>query len=123
MSEGGIVALIVAALSFAATIYGHIRVSRDSRDKTVQAVKDELRGVREESQAKDEEMHAELLLFKQETTGGLELIRRDIGTLAQRVEKHNNVIERVFKLEQDSAVQEEQIKVANHRIDDLEKKQ
>lgn len=45
-----------------------------------------------------------------------------IDELSKRVEKHNNVIERVYKLEQDTAVQTEQIKVANHRIGDLEKK-
>lgn len=44
-----------------------------------------------------------------------------IDELARRVEKHNQVVERVFRLEQDSAVQAEQIKVANHRIGDLEK--
>ena len=36
--------------------------------------------------------------------------------------KHNNVIERTFKLEELTALQEEKIKVANHRIEDLEKK-
>ena len=39
----------------------------------------------------------------------------------KKVEKHNNLIERVFKLEEHGAVIDEQIKVANHRIDDLEK--
>lgn len=40
--------------------------------------------------------------------------------LEKQVEKHNNVIARVYKLEETAAVQEEQIKVANHRIGDLE---
>ena len=39
-----------------------------------------------------------------------------------RVDKHNSVVERVYHLEERSEVQEERIKVANHRIDDLEKK-
>jgi len=43
-----------------------------------------------------------------------------IEQLEKKVEKHNNVIERVYKLEQIEAVQEEEIKVANHRISDLE---
>jgi len=43
-----------------------------------------------------------------------------IQQLEAKVEKHNNVIERVYKLEQIEAVQEEEIKVANHRISDLE---
>lgn len=44
-----------------------------------------------------------------------------ISQLEEQVSKHNNLIERVFKLEQDNAVQNEKIAVANHRIDDLEK--
>lgn len=44
-----------------------------------------------------------------------------IDRLEEQVKKHNNVIERVFKLEEHGAVIDEQIKVANHRIEDLEK--
>lgn len=43
-----------------------------------------------------------------------------IEQLEKKVDKHNNVIERVFKLEERAEVQDEKIKVANHRIDDLE---
>lgn len=50
------------------------------------------------------------------------LIDSKLDTLSERVEKHNNVIERTYKLEQATAVMEEQIKVANHRINDLEDK-
>ena len=44
-----------------------------------------------------------------------------IEQLEKKVEKHNNVIERVYKLEKDDALHDEEIKVANHRIADLEK--
>lgn len=44
-----------------------------------------------------------------------------IEQLEQKVDKHNNLVERVYKLEQDDAVIEEKIAVANHRIEDLEK--
>lgn len=43
-----------------------------------------------------------------------------IEQLEKKVDKHNNVIERTFKLEEEQRVQEEQIKVVNHRISDLE---
>ena len=43
-----------------------------------------------------------------------------IEQLEKKVDKHNNVIERVYKLEQHDAVLDEEIKVANHRISDLE---
>ena len=48
------------------------------------------------------------------------LIEYKLGELTKRVDKHNNVIERVYKLEQHEAVVDEQIRVANHRIADLE---
>lgn len=44
-----------------------------------------------------------------------------IEQLEKKVEKHNNLIERTFLLERRCDVLEEKIKVANHRIEDLEK--
>lgn len=43
-----------------------------------------------------------------------------IGELEKKVEKHNKVVERVYVLERKDAVEEEEIKVINHRIADLE---
>ena len=48
------------------------------------------------------------------------LVNYRIQQLEKKVEKHNQVIERVYKLEQRDAVIDEEIKVANHRIQDLE---
>ena len=42
--------------------------------------------------------------------------------LEKKVDKHNQVIERTFKLEERAEVLEERVRVANHRIDDLEQK-
>ena len=44
-----------------------------------------------------------------------------IEQLEKKVDKHNTVIERTYKLEESQAVIQEQIKVVNHRIGDLEK--
>jgi len=44
-----------------------------------------------------------------------------IDELEKKVQKHNNLIERTFQLEKRCEVIEEKIKVANHRIEDLEK--
>ena len=49
------------------------------------------------------------------------LIEYRLKKLEDKVDKHNNVVERTYKLEELTALQEEKIKVANHRIDDLEK--
>ena len=40
--------------------------------------------------------------------------------LESKVNKHNNVLERVFMLEKAEEVIEEKMRVVNHRIDDLE---
>ena len=50
------------------------------------------------------------------------LIEFKLEELSKQVEKHNSVIDRTFKLEELTAVQEEKIKVANNRIADLERK-
>ena len=50
------------------------------------------------------------------------LIQYKIDELSDRVNKHNSIIERTYKLEKRAAVFEEKMTVANHRIDDLEKK-
>ena len=58
------------------------------------------------------------------TLGGIalssNLTNYRIEQLEKKVEKHNNLITRKYKLEQEFAVMDEKVKVANHRIDDLE---
>lgn len=48
------------------------------------------------------------------------LIVYRLEQLETKVDKHNNVIERVYNLEKEADIIKEQIKVANHRINDLE---
>lgn len=43
-----------------------------------------------------------------------------IEQLEKKVEKHNNIVERMYKIEENQAVINNNMKVANHRIDDLE---
>lgn len=43
-----------------------------------------------------------------------------IDELEKKVEKHNRVVERVYFLEREDAVEKEALKVINHRIKDLE---
>lgn len=50
------------------------------------------------------------------------LIDYKLDELTKRVDKHNNVIERTYQLEEQQAVTNEKIRVVNHRIEDLEKK-
>lgn len=46
--------------------------------------------------------------------GGTQLIKYRIEQLEKKVEKHNSIVERTYRLE-------EKVKVANHRIEDLER--
>lgn len=58
------------------------------------------------------------------TFGGIvvssKLTNYRIEQLEKKVEQHNKVIDRVYKLERADEVEEEKIKVINHRINDLE---
>ena len=60
------------------------------------------------------------------TLGGIALNSKlsnyRIEQLEKKVDKHNNLIERMFKVEESINLMDEKIKVANHRIDDLEEK-
>lgn len=49
------------------------------------------------------------------------LIAYRLEQLEQKVAKHNGLVERTYHLEEAAAVFEEKLKVANNRIDDLER--
>jgi hypothetical protein len=59
--------------------------------------------------------------FSQKKSAALMAYR--LEQLEKKVDKHNSVIERTYKLEERCEVMDEKLKVANHRIDDLEKKE
>ena len=58
------------------------------------------------------------------TFGGIiatsKLTNYRLEQLEKKVDKHNNLIERMFKAEENISILDEKIKVANHRLDDLE---
>lgn len=49
------------------------------------------------------------------------LMEYKIDQLTKKVELHNSAITRLYEVERRLGIDEEKIKVANHRIDDLEK--
>lgn len=49
------------------------------------------------------------------------LIAYRLEQLEKKVDKHNALVERTYRLEEQVAVQEEKLKVADHRIEDLER--
>lgn len=87
-----ITALISSAVTGGLTLIGVIYTSKKQHDTTVGEVKTEIA-----------------------------LIRQEINQLEKKQDIHNGVIERVYQLEKITEVIEERQKVANNRIDDLEK--
>ena len=49
------------------------------------------------------------------------LLEYKLEQLTNRVDKHNSVIERTYRLEHEVALHDEKLNVANHRIADLER--
>lgn len=97
-------AIIVALITGACAIVAQLIISRQS-SKELYAKLDK------QSELSDAKMQGEI-----------DVIKNDIRALSNRVEAHNKLVERTYELERKSDVHEEQIKVANHRIEDLEKK-
>ena len=48
------------------------------------------------------------------------LIEYKLDQLADKVEKHNNAVERLYVVERKLEVDEERMRITDHRIDDLE---
>ena len=48
------------------------------------------------------------------------LLAYRLERLEERVNKHNSLVERTYHIEEEQEIIKEKIKVANHRIDDLE---
>ena len=98
MSEAVLVAIITGLFAIA----GNLIISRRSSTELYNHLD-------KQSEIADEKIRGEIAVIKTE-----------ISELREETRKHNGLIERTYRLEQDSAVHSEQIKVANHRIDDLE---
>lgn len=61
--------------------------------------------------------------FQAQHSETMALLEYKLSELTERVNKHNNLVERTYHLEEEARVHEEKIKVANHRIDDLERRE
>ena len=48
------------------------------------------------------------------------LLEHRMTQLEEKVSKHNNLVERMYNVEETASLLTEKLKVANHRIDDLE---
>lgn len=67
------------------------------------------------------DIHDSITDIKAEYSRTQAIMELKIDNLEKKQDKHNNLIERTYKLEQDAEVMKEMIKASNHRIEDLEK--
>lgn len=71
--------------------------------------------------AADKKHQATIAAANEQHNTTIALIEYKLDRLEKKVDLHNNAVERLYKAEKALEVQDERIKVANHRIDDLEK--
>lgn len=120
MSEA-IITAIISAVASLAVAFGtwHVSIKKD-REKQVTELKEILDAHRDEYLGKIRDVQDDIAGINANVQMQIALIDERIGTLSDRVERHNQVIDRTYHLEQTAAVHDEQIRVANHRIADLE---
>lgn len=68
-----------------------------------------------------EEIKSEVTRLDQKVELQIDSIKDNISRLETKQDKHNSLIERMFVCEKSIDLIDERVKVANHRIDDLEK--
>lgn len=122
MSEAIITALISAVASLMVA-FGtwHISMKKE-RDKSTEDLKEVLEAHREEYLNKIRDVQDDISKVNATVQQQIAVIEVKMDTLSERVEKHNGIYDKTMQLQQDVALHEEKIKVANHRIDDLEHK-
>ena len=59
-------------------------------------------------------------LSDEKISGRMDVFETKLINLTNEVKKHNSIIERTYELEKTTKLLEEKVKVANHRIEDLE---
>lgn len=113
--------IITAGISAAATLIVCMLNNRYQHKRDERA-----REAKNEQQKADLTAHLQEIIANQDDatsriSNEIEMLKYQLSELAKHVEKHNNVIERTYELEKRTELQEEKIKVANHRLEDLEK--
>ena len=116
-----VVTAIISAVTTLIVSIGTWHVStRNEREKTQKQTIALFESYRDELRGKMDALRDDVTQVNATVQQQISVLEIKIDTLSERVEKHNNVIDRTYKLEQESAVQAEQIRVVNHRIADLE---
>lgn len=128
-----IVALIGGGVAFLGSLLAFITNERIRKDKAVEehnkalnemknTLVEQMEFMRKEYLKRIDDVEQSITDMKatyQQTTAVTEL---KIDALEKAQNKHNSLMERMYHCEADISLQSEQIKVANHRIEDLERK-
>ena len=103
-------ALITSSVTIIVFILTNIHASNKRRQEQSEFTKDLYAKLDKNSELADEKIRGEINVIKTEIT-----------ELRGEVQKHNGVVERVYKLEQDSAILAERSKRTDARLEDLER--
>lgn len=115
------------------TDYNTLEVKLDSLSKCINSQNETIASIKEDinktlSNHRDEylkgisEVKSSITDMKLAYTETVAIVNTKIDALEEKQDKHNDVIARTYKLESRADVQDECIKVANHRIHDIEEK-
>lgn len=111
LTGADVAVIIVALITSTASVVGAILSAKKSKDEMVEKLNETLMNVNHESQLSDERLHSQM-----------ELILQDVSNLREEVRKHNNVIERTYKLERDMEVLNTRVAQNVEDIADLKQK-
>ena len=99
----------------------HVSMKKD-REKQMDEVKDMLMDHREEYLSGIREVQDDITQINATVQNQISIIDVKLDTLSDRVERHNQVIDRTYSLERQTALHDEQIRAAQHRLDNLEER-
>ena len=116
-----ITALITAATTLIVSMGTWQVTMKQARKKDQDELKALIESYRAELHTRLEALQGEVTDVRNSVDKQVSLIEYKIDALSKSVEKHNGVIERAAVLERRADVLEEKMRVANHRIEDIEK--
>lgn len=120
-----LVTILCAVLSVLATLATCIIENNTTRKKHDQEFlashNKSLEDIKNDYRKGLQEMKQQIGEIKASNAQTVAVINLKLDALEKKQDKHNSVIERTYALEKDVSIINEQIKVANHRIEDAEK--
>ena len=121
--DTAIITAIISAVTTLIVSMGTWHISaKQARKKETEELQKVIESYRDELRAKFDSLKDEVTQVNATVQQQVAQVEWKIDTLSSRVEKHNNVIDRTYKLEEKTEVQEQRLNFANHRLEELEAK-